>query len=147
MLIIVPTSTSRTQAALASAMRVSVMRLARRLRVEREDDSLTLNQLSTMATLVVRGPLTVGELAAAERVQPPSMTRIVSGKLRLAPDTIDVEHVIDNASDVEFQCKLDSGAYTDCSSPRDCTSRKPFCCKARNSKPNFSKCRPRTWLT
>jgi DNA-binding MarR family transcriptional regulator len=60
-------------------MRVSVMRLARRLRVEREDDSLTLNQLSTMATLVVRGPLTVGELAAAERVQPPSMTRIVSG--------------------------------------------------------------------
>ena len=54
------------------------MRLARRLRNEREDTSLTLNQLSAMGTLARIGPLTLGELAAAERIQPPSMTRTVS---------------------------------------------------------------------
>lgn len=66
------------QAGLASVLRVSVMRLARRLRNEREDTSLSLNQLSAMGTLARRGPLTLGELAAAERIQPPSMTRTVS---------------------------------------------------------------------
>jgi DNA-binding MarR family transcriptional regulator len=55
------------------------MRLARRLRNEREDTSLTLTQLSTLGTLARLGPITLGELAAAERIQPPSMTRIVSG--------------------------------------------------------------------
>lgn len=54
------------------------MRLARRLRNEREDTTLTLNQLSAMGTLARLGPLTLGELAAAERIQPPSMTRTVS---------------------------------------------------------------------
>lgn len=68
-----------TQAGLASALRIAVMRLARRLRNEREDVSLTLTQLSTLGTLARLGPLPLGELAAAERVQPPSMTRIVSG--------------------------------------------------------------------
>lgn len=70
---------TRTQAGLASALRPAVMRLARRLRNEREDTSLTLNQLSTLGTLARLGALTLGELAAAERIQPPSMTRIVSG--------------------------------------------------------------------
>lgn len=69
---------ARSQAELASVLRVAVMRMARRLRNEREDDSLTLTQLSTMGTLNGRGQLTLGDLAAAEKVQPPSMTRIVS---------------------------------------------------------------------
>lgn len=69
---------TRSQAELASVLRVGVMRMARRLRSEREDDSLTLNQLSAMGTLSLRGKLTLGELAAAEKVRPPSMTRIVS---------------------------------------------------------------------
>lgn len=60
-------------------MRTSVMRLSRRLRNEREDTSLTLTQLSTLGTLARLGPTTLGELAGAERIQPPSMTRIVSG--------------------------------------------------------------------
>jgi DNA-binding MarR family transcriptional regulator len=76
----VPAATfTHTQAGLASALRIAVMRLARRLRNEREDVSLTLTQLSTLGTLARLGPLPLGELAAAERVQPPSMTRIVSG--------------------------------------------------------------------
>ena len=36
-------------------------------------------RLSALSVLVFRGPLTVTELAAAERVKPPTMTRIVSG--------------------------------------------------------------------
>ena len=64
--------------ALASALRLAVMRLARRMRAERADTSLTLTQLAALATLERRGPLTPRELAAAERVTPPSMTRIAA---------------------------------------------------------------------
>ena len=71
-----PPSSSET--ALASSLRLAVMRLARRMRSERADTSLTLTQLATLATLERRGPLTPRELAAAERVQPPSMTRIAA---------------------------------------------------------------------
>jgi DNA-binding MarR family transcriptional regulator len=60
-------------------LRISVMRLARRLRAERADETLTLSQLATLGTLDRHGPMTLGELAAHERVQPPSMTRIVAG--------------------------------------------------------------------
>jgi DNA-binding MarR family transcriptional regulator len=64
--------------ALASALRLAVMRLARRMRSERADSSLTLTQLAALATVERHGPLTPRELAAAERVQPPSMTRIAA---------------------------------------------------------------------
>ena len=63
---------------MASALRLAVMRLARRLRGERSDTSLTISQIAALSTLERTGPLTPGELAAAERVQPPSMTRIVA---------------------------------------------------------------------
>jgi DNA-binding MarR family transcriptional regulator len=70
----------RTIAGLASAFRPSVLRLARRLRQLR-DESLDLNsnQLSAMSVLLNSGDQLMGELAAAEKVQPPSMTRIVNG--------------------------------------------------------------------
>lgn len=54
------------------------MRLSRRLRLERASQEYTLNQLSAMAVLDREGDLTVGELAAIERVKPPSMTRTVN---------------------------------------------------------------------
>jgi DNA-binding MarR family transcriptional regulator len=56
------------------------MRLARSLRHIR-DDSLDLqsNQLSAMAVLLNDGDMLMGQLAATEKVQPPSMTRIVNG--------------------------------------------------------------------
>jgi DNA-binding MarR family transcriptional regulator len=57
---------------------MSVMRLARRLRQMKTDDTLTTSQLATLATLDRHGPLTLGELAAHEHVQPPSMTRIAA---------------------------------------------------------------------
>jgi DNA-binding MarR family transcriptional regulator len=55
------------------------MRLARRLR-QMQDESLglNLNQLSAMAVLLNSGDQLMGELAAQERVRPPSMTRIVN---------------------------------------------------------------------
>ncbi len=72
------TRTTTADAELASAMRLSVMRLARRLRHERTDVSLSLSQTSALAALDRHGPMTPGELAAHERVQPPSMTRTLA---------------------------------------------------------------------
>ena len=63
---------------LVAALRVGVMRLARRLRNERSGSDLTLTQLSALGTLDRYGKLTIGELAAIENVQPPSMTRTVT---------------------------------------------------------------------
>jgi DNA-binding MarR family transcriptional regulator len=69
----------RTTAGLAHGLRPAVMRLARRLR-QMQDESLQLNpnQLSAMGVLLNSGDQLMGELAARERVQPPSMTRIVN---------------------------------------------------------------------
>ena len=69
---------TRSETAVASALRLAVMRLARRLRGERSDSSLTISQIAALSTLERSGPLTPRELAAAERVQPPSMTRITA---------------------------------------------------------------------
>ena len=70
----------RSNAALANALRPAVMRLARRLRQMRDDSlGLNANQLSAMAVLLNHGDLPMGELAAQEKMQPPSMTRIVNG--------------------------------------------------------------------
>ncbi|MGH9135036.1 MAG: MarR family winged helix-turn-helix transcriptional regulator [Ilumatobacteraceae bacterium] len=63
---------------LTSALRVGVMRLARRIRLERTSEDLSLNQLAVLGTLHRSGDLTLGELAAIERVKPPSMTRTVN---------------------------------------------------------------------
>ena len=69
---------ARTDPALASALRLSVMRLARRMRAERADTSLSLTALAALASVERLAPVTPGDLAAAERVQPPSMTRVVA---------------------------------------------------------------------
>ena len=71
---------ARTDSGLASALRISVMRLGRRLRNERDSDSelLSVGQLSVLGALFRNGSCTVGELASLERVQPPSMTRTVN---------------------------------------------------------------------
>lgn len=63
---------------LISALRVGVMRMSRRLRLERSGSDLTLTQLSTLGALHRSGAQTIGELANAERVKPPSMTRTVN---------------------------------------------------------------------
>ena len=69
---------TRQDSELASALRLAVMRLARRMRAERSDTLLTLSQLAALATLERHGAMTPRDLAAAERVQPPSLTRLAA---------------------------------------------------------------------
>ena len=69
--------TTLDTAALAHDLRLAVMRLSRRLRGQRVDTSVTLTHLAALSTLKRFGPMSPGELAAHERVQPPSMTRVV----------------------------------------------------------------------
>jgi DNA-binding MarR family transcriptional regulator len=70
---------ARTDAGLASELRLSVMRLRRRLSNERHPDNpLSMGAMAVLGCLFRNGDLTVGELAAHERIQPPSMTRIVN---------------------------------------------------------------------
>jgi DNA-binding MarR family transcriptional regulator len=71
-------SVARGDEGLTSALRVGVMRLARRIRLERSSEDLSLNQLAVLGTLLRSGELTLGELAAIERVKPPSITRTVN---------------------------------------------------------------------
>ncbi|WP_231727577.1 MULTISPECIES: MarR family winged helix-turn-helix transcriptional regulator [unclassified Rathayibacter] len=63
--------------ALAGETRVAVGRLARRLRQEKAQHELSDAQFGVLALLHREGPKTLGELADAERVRPPSMTRTV----------------------------------------------------------------------
>ena len=72
-----PTMTRTAE--LASELRVAVMRLARRLRTERPDTGLSLTQIATLGTIDRHTSLTPREIADHERVQPPSMTRILAG--------------------------------------------------------------------
>jgi DNA-binding MarR family transcriptional regulator len=65
----------------AADLRVSLMRVARRLRSEKSDAELSDGQFSVLAVLDRNGPLTPRALAEHERVQPPSITRTLAGLL------------------------------------------------------------------
>jgi DNA-binding MarR family transcriptional regulator len=73
--------TTRATAQLASQLRFSVMRLSRRLRQQALEGDITPSQLSALAVLVRCGRLTLSQLADQEKVQPPSITRIVESLL------------------------------------------------------------------
>jgi DNA-binding MarR family transcriptional regulator len=62
---------------LGSRLRLAVLRLSRRLRQQAVGE-VTSSQLSALSVLAYRGEMTLGELAAIERVAPPSMTRIAA---------------------------------------------------------------------
>jgi len=64
---------------LADQLHSAAIHLLRQLR--REDDSIGISapRLSALSVVVFAGPLTLGQLAAAEQVRPPTMTRIVTG--------------------------------------------------------------------
>jgi DNA-binding MarR family transcriptional regulator len=67
-------------AQLAPLLRDAITRLNRRARQARPVGDLTLTQLSALTSLQLAGTLSPRELADIERVQPPTMTKIV-GKL------------------------------------------------------------------
>lgn len=62
---------------LAAELRVAVMRTSRRLRAEAATREISPGQYSVLAA-IMDGPKTVGQLAAREQIQAPSMTRIVN---------------------------------------------------------------------
>jgi len=61
----------------ADDLRIAVMRLARRMRIERVDGDVTDGQLSVLFVLAKHGPQTAGALSEYDRVSAPSMTRTV----------------------------------------------------------------------
>ena len=94
---------TRSDAGLASALRISVSRLARRLRAERLakglEPDLSDTQLAALAALERHGEMTPGELADHEKVQPPSMTRVIAaleerGLVMRAPHATDRRQVM-----------------------------------------------------
>jgi DNA-binding MarR family transcriptional regulator len=94
---------TRTDAGLATALRISVSRLARRLRVERvgglAGSGLSDTQLAALAILDRHTAMTPGELADHEKVQPPSMTRVIAalsarGLVLRAPHPTDRRQVV-----------------------------------------------------
>jgi DNA-binding MarR family transcriptional regulator len=108
----------RSDVGLATALRISVSRLARRLRAERialgPQPDLSDTQLGALATLVNHGPMTPGELAEHEKVQPPSMTRVIAvledrSLVIRAPHSSDRRQVVltvtDGGRDVVFQAR------------------------------------------
>lgn len=68
---------------MASDLSLAVVRLTRYLRGRRVDSQVSLTQLSALATLSREGDMTPGALAARERVQPPSMTRVIASLAEL----------------------------------------------------------------
>jgi DNA-binding MarR family transcriptional regulator len=71
-----PLSAATDRAQLAGRLRLAVTRLNRRLRLQGES-GLSPSAFSALAT-IARGPIALGELAAAEGVKPPSITSTVA---------------------------------------------------------------------
>jgi DNA-binding MarR family transcriptional regulator len=87
------TAGAGAQVSTASRLAMSVMRLERRLR-RRSAGGVTASQYAALVTISKRRELTLGELAAAEGVAPPSMTRIAArlkqaGLVQRRPDPRD----------------------------------------------------------
>jgi DNA-binding MarR family transcriptional regulator len=96
---------SAHERSLASRLRLAVVRLNRRLRAQRAGESVSLTQISALSTLHKCGPLTPGQLAAKEGVQPPSMTRVIAaledlGYVERSPHPTDGRQAIVELSEV-----------------------------------------------
>jgi DNA-binding MarR family transcriptional regulator len=64
---------------LAEQLHSAAIHLLRRLRVRDRETGVGPAQLSALSVLVFGGPKSLGELADAEQVRPPTMSRIVAG--------------------------------------------------------------------
>jgi DNA-binding MarR family transcriptional regulator len=69
--------------AIADQLHSLAIHLLRKLRREDAEGGLNAPRLSALSVLVFAGPLTLGDLAAAEQVRPPTMTRIVDALVEL----------------------------------------------------------------
>lgn len=116
------TSQTRSDAGLATELRISVSRLARRLRAERIARGLATElsdtQLAALAALERHAAMTPGELAEHEKVQPPSMTRVISALLERAlvaraPHPTDGRQVILSTTDAGRAVVAETGRARD----------------------------------
>jgi DNA-binding MarR family transcriptional regulator len=75
------TSPKREREALVLADQIhsAAIHLLRHLRKEDDASGLSAPRLSALSVVVFGGPVTLGQLARAEQVKPPTMTRIVTG--------------------------------------------------------------------
>ena len=67
---------------MADRLHSAALHLLRRLRIEDESLGISSPRLSALSVLVFGGPRRIGELADAEQVEPPTMTRLVDGMER-----------------------------------------------------------------
>ncbi len=72
-------SSAADRTALADRVHSAAIHLLRRLRKQDEASGLTAARLSALSVVVFGGPLTIGQLASAEQVSAPTMTRLVVG--------------------------------------------------------------------
>ena len=72
-----PQTAASQRAIDAARLRVAVLRLSRRLR-KHDLAGLTPSQLSTLSSVGKTGPVRLGDLAAAERIAPSTLTRLVN---------------------------------------------------------------------
>ncbi len=68
--------------AVADRLHSAAIHLLRRVRTRDTESGVGPAQLSALSVLVFAGPRSLGELAAAEQVRPPTMSRIVAGLMR-----------------------------------------------------------------
>src|SRR5215467_8372308 len=102
------TARKLTPAALATELRDGIVRLNRRLRQVRPLGEVTQSQISALTSLELAGALTPRELAEAERVQPPTMTKLVAkledrGLVQRTPHPTDGRQVILAATELGRQ--------------------------------------------
>jgi len=69
-------------ATVADRLHSAAIHLLRRLRKEDEAIGLTAARTSALSVVVFGGPVTIGQLAQAEQVSPPTMTRMLVGMER-----------------------------------------------------------------
>ncbi|MCC7322424.1 MAG: MarR family transcriptional regulator [Gemmatimonadaceae bacterium] len=63
---------------MADRLHSTAIHLLRRLRAEDRRTGLSGPRASALSVVVFGGPITLGDLAAAEQVKPPTMTRLVT---------------------------------------------------------------------
>jgi DNA-binding MarR family transcriptional regulator len=67
---------------LAARLHSAAIHLLRRLRIEDAASGLSAPQLSALSVVVFGGPVTLGDLARAEQVRPPTISRLVAGLIQ-----------------------------------------------------------------
>jgi DNA-binding MarR family transcriptional regulator len=67
---------------MATRLHAAAIKLLRLLRREDDASGMSAPRMSALSVLVFGGPMSLAELAAAEQVRPPTMSRLVDGLVR-----------------------------------------------------------------